>query len=316
MASKAAKLKKEQEKVAEARDTGMSALMGLLTGKQGIRKKEASEVGKKKVNYFRGKDFAAFFRDNEKLVTKKCPKLMATVFKDGYPEDEAGLDKLGNLLLHFDFVQCANRDDTNFSEIKKWPDRLVACTGSFDVDSQSYYIVRWEGSKTMQHIMMTFLLIFVLICFMWQAWPIWAKVGVWYCTFAFCAFFFVVLVVRLVAYVLFWCVGCEFWILPNLDDADLGLLDSLKPLWSFERRRDGYFMLVMRLVAMGIAGASSWQIAQTYTFNDGAEVDYIFFFEFLIIFCTYFVNIFEFSKKNIIEKIHSKSKRNQISNFV
>ena len=149
-------------------------------GKKGVRKKEAAEVGKKKVSYFRGKDFLAFMRDNESYISKKCPKMMKAVFKDEYPEDEAGVDKLATFLLHYDFIEGGTRDDMPGStDRKKWPDRLVANNTGFDPSSTSFYIVRWEGSKTFQHVMMAFAVCAALGVIMFKVWPLWAKVGVW-----------------------------------------------------------------------------------------------------------------------------------------
>lgn len=286
MASKQKQDKEEEARVQSVKHFGLNAFMGILTSKKGIKTRDANYLRDKKVTYFRGKDFLKYVRDNGKLLQKKCPKMVEKVFDKEYPPTDEDLDdkdkalleqkvrKLCQILLELDLVEKTSNDDINPEMSNNRPTRLKPAEGRQDFipKNDTYYIIKWEGSKTFQHMMMALVIVGVLCCTMFSAWPIWAKVGVWYCTVSFCTFFAALLVVRLFCYVALWCIGIEFWIFPNLDDADLGILDSLKPFYSFERRRDGWFMLCLRLAAIAVAGTSSWQIAQSYSFNDGAEV--------------------------------------------
>jgi len=278
--------KEEEQRKQQVKNFGLNAFMGILTGgKKGIKMREANYLRDKKVSYFRGKDFLKYIRDNGKMLQKKCPKMVEKVFENEYPPQEEELDdkdkekleqkvkKLANLMLDLDLIEKTENDDLNPETSNNRPTKLKPTnSGAFQPTNATFYAITWEGSKTFQHVMMALVIVGTLCVTMYNAWPIWAKVGSWYCAVSLIGAFSLLLVVRLFAYVALWCIGIEFWIFPNLDDADLGLLDGFKPVYSFERRRDGWFMLTLRLTAICITATSSYQIAQSYSFHDGAEV--------------------------------------------
>merc|ERR1711967_87340 len=112
----------------------------------------------------------------------------------------------------------------------------------------------------------------VLLVVMFPMWPMWAKIGMWYLSVIFLTLYFGILILRMVVYVIFWIVGVDFWILPNINDEYCGFLDSFKPAYSWERRKDDIFMLVVRFGSLIIVAVAVEQIAQTTSFADVQEL--------------------------------------------
>ena len=126
------------------------------------------------------------------------------------------------------------------------------------------------------------------------------EVGVWYLSVIFLTLYFGVLILRMVIFTMFWVIGFDFWIFPNLNDEPLaeeeykpfshllcfrllmtsmiindhfamrycGFLDSFQPLYSWEKRKDDALMLLVRFVSLGIAAVAIQQIAENTSFED------------------------------------------------
>jgi translocation protein SEC62 len=154
---------------------------------------------------------------------------------------------------------------------KKWPDRLQR-TQNQQFDAESYYIVMYEGNTGWQHFLLALIIVGVLLVCMWPVWPIWAKIGIWYLSVIFLSLYFGVLILRMVIYTMFWVVGFDFWIFPNLNDEYCGFLDSFKPLYSWEKRKDDALMLLVRFGSLGIVAVAIEQISQTCSLADVGEL--------------------------------------------
>jgi len=161
----------------------------------------------------------------------------------------------------------AKAEDGSEPKPKKWPERLGrAPSQAFDPDG--FYAVSYEGPKGMQHFLLALLISSVLLVVMFPMWPMWAKIGIWYLSVIFLTFYFGILILRMVVYVIFWIVGVDFWILPNINDEYCGFLDSFKPAYSWERRKDDIFMLVVRFGSLIIVAVAVEQISQTTSWSD------------------------------------------------
>jgi len=69
------------------------------------------------------------------------------------------------------------------------------------------------------------------IC-MIQIWPLWLKIGVWWCSVTFLTTFGVLCVVRLILFVLMWIVGFRgIWLFPNLFDDNQTCAGSFMPVF-------------------------------------------------------------------------------------
>merc|ERR1719352_564221 len=72
----------------------------------------------------------------------------------------------------------------------------------------------------------------------------------------------------MIIYALFWIVGFEFWIFPNINDEYCGFLDSFQPLYTFEKRKDDPLMLFVRFGSLAITAVAVQQIAETHSLAD------------------------------------------------
>jgi translocation protein SEC62 len=97
-------------------------------------------------------------------------------------------------------------------------------------------------------------------------WPDAAKKVLWYlsvtfllCTFAFCT-------IRLVAFLIMWLLGYDFWIFPRLFDESLSIQDSFKPVYSFEKGSTGQGIYRIGLLVC-LAGFVYWACTQPTEFD-------------------------------------------------
>jgi len=260
-------------------DQDIEPLMKVLLGKKGIKTKSASEIGKKKVDYFRGRDFKKFATSSEDLLNKKCSAALKVALDGKVPVTDKDVDRLGSELILKNFcykaaykpVNQSKEGSTVAAKAKKWPDRLQR-TPNQQFDSEGFYVIQYEGSKSWQHFLLFCVIVSVLLICMWPVWPIWAKIGIWYLSVIFLSLYFGILILRMVIYTAFWVVGFDFWIFPNLNDEYCGFLDSFKPLHSWEKRKDDALMLLVRFGSLGIIAVAVEQISQTCSLSDVGEL--------------------------------------------
>jgi hypothetical protein len=88
----------------------------------------------------------------------------------------------------------------------------------------------------------------IAIAFMlFNLWPMWLKIGIWYASFYLLIFLMGFILLRLVVWLFLFHFGVDFWILPNFFIDSNDLMDSFRPLLSFERRQDDMKMILMRV---------------------------------------------------------------------
>jgi len=263
-------------------DQDIEPLMKLLLGKKGIKSKSASEVGRKKVDYFRGKDFKKFVQSSEDLLKKKCSAALKVAgFEEKSVSADKDVERLGAELIAKNFCYKAAYKPVNASakggdsgsekKTKKWPDRLQK-TQNQQFDCEGYYVILYEGNTGWQHFLLACIIVGVLLVCMWPVWPIWAKIGIWYLSVIFLTLYFGILILRMVVYTIFWIVGFDFWIFPNLNDEYCGFLDSFKPFYSWEKRADDPLMLLVRFGSLAIVAVAVEQISQTCSLSDVGEL--------------------------------------------
>jgi len=258
-------------------DQDFEPLMKVLLGKKGIKTKSASEIGRKKVDYFRGKDFKKWAMSSEELLKKKCPAALKAACDGKPPEDDKDVERLGSELIQRNFCYKAlykpinptakRADEGAEKKEKKWPDRLARSPNQ-SFDCEGFYAITYEGGSGMKHFLLALLIAGVLLICMFPVWPMWAKIGIWYLSVLFLAFYFGVLIIRMIVYAMFWIVGFDFWIYPNLNDEYCGFLDSFRPMYSWEKRKDDPLMLLVRFGSLAITAVAVHQIAETTSLED------------------------------------------------
>eukprot|EP00921_Rhytidocystis_pertsovi_P012387 GHVQ01020123.1.p1 GENE.GHVQ01020123.1~~GHVQ01020123.1.p1 ORF type:complete len:394 (+),score=62.75 GHVQ01020123.1:108-1289(+) len=237
----------------------------------GVRTKQAAEVGRRAVDYFRGSDFRKWVMTNTEMIQKKFGDAL-----DGMPLDKPeDADRLGDRLIRKGFICRAvykplsgtTQEKNDEGKIPKWPKRLQT-TGTQLFDESGFFIIVYEGSKTWSYLMLGAIITVVLFLCMFPAWPLKMKVGVWYCSVFFMTFIIGLVVLRLFVFLIFWFFGVDMWIMPNLFDEEAGVVDSLLPLLSCEYRKDDWIMVAARAFCFVLFVASIYQLHQTHSVSD------------------------------------------------
>lgn len=135
-----------------------------------------------------------------------------------------------------------------------------------DFDEAGYFTWIYEGDKTNSHLMTAALVMGFLFCTCFPIWPNFLKVFVWYMSVTLLIFIFFLITVRAMAFLMVWILGYDFWFLPNLFDETLSFVDSFKPVYSFQKTKDG--QLPYRIgVFVAFFSFCYWAITQPSEFD-------------------------------------------------
>lgn len=111
----------------------------------------------------------------------------------------------------------------------------------------------YAGNMMWSNIGTGLIIALVIIFTLLPIWPDYAKRILWYCSVTFLIATLSFCLIRVVAFLLLWIFGFDFWIFPRLFDESLSFQDSFKPVISFERAGAGQgyyrFGTVLALVA-------------------------------------------------------------------
>jgi translocation protein SEC62 len=187
-----------------------------LRGRKGMDVRHGVEMGKR-IEFFRG-DRLGKFLINHPTAAKYTPSPVIT------KEDAL---EMGRLLLAHGFIHRSERSEKNKKVLKP--------VDNHDFVADGYYTWMYDGSMRLRNFLTAALIIGFtgLVCY--PIWPQWSKVVVWYMSVTFLIVMVVFSIVRLFLFFILWLVGIEFWILPNIYDDDLGVVDSFKPLYSLRQ---------------------------------------------------------------------------------
>jgi translocation protein SEC62 len=84
---------------------------------------------------------------------------------------------------------------------------------------------------------------------LFNLWPLWLKIGIWYFSFYTLMFLLGLILVRLSIWLFLFHFGVDFWIFPNLFSDNLGPIESFFPLYQFEKRGDDMKMVGVRILS-------------------------------------------------------------------
>ena len=135
---------------------------------------------------------------------------MALVFGDGSlalkvelvrHNDQGPIAKLAQELLRVGYIHRSQR--VQHAHSRRW--ELELYNGPFEEDGLFTWV--YEGSKTKLYLMCAGMLVGALGLCMIQIWPLWLKIGVWWCSVTFLTTFGVLCVVRLILFCLMFIVG-------------------------------------------------------------------------------------------------------------
>lgn len=162
--------------------------------------------------------------------------------------------KLGQLFIDYKLLIPFERDPRHESEAKKkYPKFIVPARPQFGKFGEKGFY-SWMIPKPRGKLALFLLIGFVIaIAFMlFNLWPMWLKIGIWYCSFYLLIFLMGFILLRLLVWLFLFHFGFDLWLLPNFFIDSNDIMDSFRPLISFERRQDDTRMVLLR-VASAIA---------------------------------------------------------------
>lgn len=182
----------------------------------GLKTKEAVQY-EKRVEYFKG----------SKLIDALVgPKYKGKVATETPIKSRADAAKVGQTLLTQGYFHRSSR--VTHAHTRRW--ELEMTSGSFEEDGMYTWV--YEGSKTKLYVLTGGMLLAALGMCMIQIWPLWMKIGVWWCSITFLTTLFVLSVVRVALFLAMWIVGFRgIWLFPNLFDDNQTIAGSFMPIF-------------------------------------------------------------------------------------
>jgi translocation protein SEC62 len=156
---------------------------------------------------------------------------------------------LGNLFKDFQLLFVLDRDPRREDEAKKKYPKYLMPSKNQVITEKGFY--SWNVPKPKGKLAL-FLMIGVLIaiafmCF--NLWPLWLKIGIWYLSFYTLIVLVGFILLRLFMWLFLFHFGVDFWIFPNFFIDSTNIMDSFRPVHSFERRNDDLLMYGLRLLS-------------------------------------------------------------------
>jgi translocation protein SEC62 len=238
-------------------ETNLKKLCNFLRGNDGPAVREAIEM-EKRVYYLKGEKLVNFMVEPKKGTTwpKDLPKFRT--------RQEA-------------IAVCKEMCSKEFMHrsIKRGKGDLVI-SRERDFDEAAIFTWIYEGDKTFSNMMTTLLIAGFLFCVCFPIWPNFLKVFTWYMSVSFLLFCFFLITVRGFAFLMIWILGYDFWFLPNLFDESLGFVDSFKPVYSYDRTKEGQLMYRVG-IAVAFFSFCWWAVTQPSEFDGfvAAQGDFI-----------------------------------------
>lgn len=182
--------------------------------RSGLLTKEAIQY-EKRVEYFKGSKLV------DALLSVKYKGKLA---KDMPIKSRAEAAKLAQEILRMGLIHRSQR--VTHAHTRRW--ELELLQGPFEEDGLFTWV--YEGSKTKLYLMCGGMLAGALGLCMIQIWPLWLKIGVWWCSVTFLTTFGVLCVVRFFLFCLAWIIGFRgYWLFPNLFDDNQTFAGSFMP---------------------------------------------------------------------------------------
>lgn len=265
-------------------DPTFEPLVHHLIASNGVKIRPAVEVGKKAVEYCRATDLVKWVLKHEETLRNKFPNCFENPsISLTSKESESLIMDLSRLgfIYRAHYKPISNRPTEQSpqqlqpdsgkmnidSSIPKWPKRLeMSREQRFDMNS--FYIFRYEPKSHWPYIYLALIVAAVLAVCLFPAWPLALKLSTWYLSVFFLTFILGSVVIRLALFTFFWFFGVDFWFFPNLFDEELGVIDSFKPLFTWDKREDDWGMFAARIFLGILMIATGYQLSQTHSLLD------------------------------------------------
>ena len=181
---------------------------------------------------------------NAKLISKAC-------------REEGDKKKHVKKLLPYEQLAILNKCNCgkNHEEMEKvdHPQKLDL-DQLYSFDPSFFYILNINRSKSKIYLYLFLIILAILLYVLMPVWPYKMKVAVWWTSYVLLLFIIGLYIVRLVIYIYFYTFGFDVWLFPDMDDPKLGFIDSFRRVMSFERRKDQWYFIVIRIILAIITG--------------------------------------------------------------
>jgi len=181
---------------------------------------------------------------NAKLISKAC-------------REEGDKKKHVKKLLPYEQLAILNKCNCgkNHEEMEKvdHPQKLDL-DQLYSFDPSFFYILNINRSKSKIYLYLFLIILAILLYVLMPVWPYKMKVAVWWTSYVLLLFIIGLYIVRLVIYIFFYTFGFDVWLFPDMDDPKLGFIDSFRRVMSFERRKDQWYFIVIRIILAIITG--------------------------------------------------------------
>ena len=126
---------------------------------------------------------------------------------------------------------------------------------------KGFYCVTVQVKDKVRSLMMYGILLGIFLLCLFPVWPLQVKIGVFYTSVVLLYFLLGLIFVRLVIYCLVRILGFDFWLLPNLF-AEVGFLDSFKPVISWHNPRDSWKEYLMRAAGLVVVALVVYKLVE------------------------------------------------------
>jgi translocation protein SEC62 len=229
---------------------GLKKLANYLRSADGIKIRDGVEH-EKRVQYFKGDRLVHCL-----LHPKKWPHSLPAITEPGVAQS------IGALLIKHQYIHRSekNEEKKGFLHISK---RQI-------FEENGYYTWMFHGSMMWSNVATIAIVVLVILFTLLPIWPALAKRLLWYFAVTFLLISFSFLLLRGIIFVLLWIVGYDFWMFPRLFDESLGVLDSFKPIYTFEKGAtgQGYYRVGLLII---LAAFVAWASTQPTEFDGFLE---------------------------------------------
>ena len=265
------KLKEKQKKWSE-----LSKVINFLESK-GLELKECVYL-KARAEFVKGKILEEKIKENLEEVCKQVNQIMGTNVSPEKPDK--AIQELYTQFKSLDLIFKACREDgdkkKNVKKLLPYEQLAILnkcnCGKNHDdlenpdheknldlyklnsFEPTYFYIINIYRGKSRIYFYLCLIIIGILLYALMPVWPYKMKVAVWWISYVLLMIMIGIYIIRYSFFVLGYIIGYEFWIFPNLDDPKLGVIDSFKPFFSFKKRSDKWYFIILRIIFSLITG--------------------------------------------------------------
>ena len=289
------KKKSEEEIFKEKRDKWiqLSEIIKFLESK-GLEIKECKYITTRS-EFVKGKDLKDKMVENLQEICDKINKSLKTNISP--KNNDAAIQEIYKLFKSVDLISKACREDgdkkkhvkkllpyeqlvilnrcncgKNHEELEKVDHpQVLDLDELYSFDPSFYYVLNINRSKSKIYIYL-FLIVFAILLFkLMPVWPYKVKLAVYWTSYFLLWAMIGLYVVRLAIFIFFYIFGFDVWILPDMDDPKLGFIDSYRRLISFERRKDKWYFILIRIILAIISGYIAFCVYRNPKLVDDAQ---------------------------------------------